>query len=36
MRAFGFKFGIITIIMVVKRGITFYSTKKTVKKYKEC
>lgn len=32
MRAFGFKFGIITIIMVVKRGITFYSTKKTVKK----
>lgn len=36
MRAFRFKFGITTIIMVVKRGITFYSTKKTVKKYKEC
>lgn len=32
MKVFRFKFGITTVIMVVKRGITLYLTKKIIKR----
>ncbi len=35
MKVFKFKFGITTVIMVVKRGITLYLTKKIIKRYKD-
>lgn len=35
MKAFRFKFGITTVIMVINRGITFYLTRKIIKKYKD-
>lgn len=35
MKAFRFKFGITTVIIVVNRGITFYLTRKIIKKYKD-
>ena len=35
MKVFRFKFGITTIIMVVKSGIILYMSRKVIKKYKD-